>query len=142
MSNRKFASIIFLLLTIIISLALSGVTLLINDKKNISLPILSESFEGYNLDETNHSMNMSDANQEISVAGGPVYNHVEKGKLGDKIVMKCMAVPDEHVEEHHLEENRVIDHHPKHGAASKPDNPTIFERIFGFTNAESFSLRY
>ena len=41
MSNRKFASVMFLLLTIIISLALSGLTFFINDKKASIINLMS-----------------------------------------------------------------------------------------------------
>jgi hypothetical protein len=147
-SNRKFASIIFLLLAIIISLALSGLTIFLHDKKSSVLPILSESFEGYNLDETQNHTAGADG---ISLAGGPVSKHTEKGTLGEKILMKPMLSSDNDVEASSMETSHANceKHVPvitsNSSASTKKQHNTIFERIFdfaGLTKPEAFSLRY
>ena len=98
MSNQKFTAIIFLLLTIIISLALSGLTILINDKK-ATIPNIPEGFASSGLDK--NGIPAADVNEPIGKSGGPVHEKLAESsipsKLGDPIIMKPMSISSENI---------------------------------------------
>ena len=156
MSNRKFASVMFLLLTIIISLALSGLTFFINDKK-ASIINFPEGFSEYGSDGAGLK-NASPVNCSIGKAGGPVSTNSTVGKLGDPIITKPIASPDtltgapSGVQYGNVAKTVpviVASSSSKSSDATTPSSnaqqSSIFDRIFDFigpNKPEAFSLRY
>ena len=136
----------FLLLTIFISLALSGLTFLINDKK-ASLP---EGFDSYNLDGSKLS-NASDVNAKIGAAGGPVKSiepPVNREPSVKRDVSIIRSVPFERQYTTVPKPVPVIaassaSRQTPNTTADKPvSTTTMFDRIFDFMGKpEAFSLK-
>jgi hypothetical protein len=159
-SNRKFAAVIFLLLTIIISLALSGLTFLINDKR-ASLP---EGFDSYNLEKTNLS-EAANVNEIIGKAGGPVSKTANSpAALGAPVKMNASpaysvdSIVGLSTEAQYGSYSKPIpvimaDSNSQKSASPSPapapvkTQDSIFNRIFDFfgngsNKPEAFSLKY
>lgn len=158
-SNRKFASIVFLLLTIIISLALSGLSFLINDNKS-SVSLTTENFDNGTLSKTDFANAAGVDSPNISVAGGPVSKASStQVNKGDPIKMNPMPC---HSADNVMSASNDIQYGSfsqpvKIVASSNSDKPkpksspaqsqsSIFDRIFDFMSGsnkpEAFTLKY
>jgi hypothetical protein len=158
-SNRKFASIAFLLLTIIISLALSGLSFLINDNKS-RISFTTENFDNGTLSKTDFANSAGADSPNISVAGGPVSKtSTAQVNKGDPIKMNPMPC-------HSADNIMSAPNDVQYGSFSQPvkitascnsdkvkpkslpekSQSSVFDRIFDFMNnsnkPESFTLRH
>jgi hypothetical protein len=159
-SNRKFASIAFLLLTIIISLALSGLSFLINDNKS-SVAFTTENFDSGTLSKTDFANSAGVDSLNISVAGGPVSKtSTTQANKGDPIKMKPMpchsanniTTASNDVQYGSFSQPVKIvassnsDNKPKPKSSTETSQSSVFDRIFDFMSSsnkpESFTLRH
>ena len=159
-SNRKFASIAFLLLTIIISLALSGLSFLINDNKS-SVSFTTENFDTSTLSKTDFANSAGVDSPNVSVAGGPVAKtstaQVNKGDPIKMNPMPChsadnvMSAPNDVQYGSFSQPVKITassnsDNKPKPKSSPAQSQSSIFDRIFDFMSGsnkpEAFTLKY